>query len=74
MLDQKIIGELRTRLRGPLLVPSDTGHDEARQIWNAMINRTSVLITRRASPEDVVQAVNFARCAPPLMPGVRQSL
>ena len=55
------IAELKTHFRGDLLVSGDAGYDEVRQIWNAMIDRRPAMIARCASPEDVVQAVQFAR-------------
>jgi len=55
------IDEFKRQLRGNVLLPGDAGYDEARQIWNAMIDRRPALIARCVSPEDVVQAVNFAR-------------
>jgi FAD/FMN-containing dehydrogenase len=44
-----------------VLLPGDAGYDEVRQIWNAMIDRRPALIARCVSPEDIVQAVKFAR-------------
>jgi hypothetical protein len=55
------IDEFRARLRGDVLLSADRGYDEVRQIWNAMFDRRPALIARCASPEDVVQAVTFAR-------------
>lgn len=60
-LQQAKIDEFKAHFRGNLLHPRDAGYDEARQIWNAMIDRRPALIARCASPEDVVQAVGFAR-------------
>ncbi|MBB3232849.1 FAD-binding oxidoreductase [Halomonas stenophila] len=55
------IDEFKAHIGGDVLLAGDVGYDETRQIWNAMIDRTPALIARCASPEDVVQAVNFAR-------------
>src|SRR5512137_2388551 len=55
------IGELKAHFRGDVLVPGNEGYDGARQIWNAMIDRRPALIARCKSPEDVIQAVRFAR-------------
>jgi FAD/FMN-containing dehydrogenase len=52
---------LRTRLRGTLCLPADKGYDEARTIWNAMIDRKPAAIVRAANVDDVVAAVTFAR-------------
>ncbi|WP_366919080.1 FAD-binding oxidoreductase [Geobacter sp.] len=60
-LKQETIDALRKRLTGPLLLPGDIGYDEARRIWNAMIDRRPALIARCASTGDVVEAVGFAR-------------
>jgi len=53
--------EFKAQFRGVVLFPGDTGYAERRQIWNAMIDRRPALIARCTSPEDVVQAVEFAR-------------
>lgn len=61
MLERNIIGDFRTRVRGPLLLSGDPGYDEARAIWNAMIDRRPALIARCLGVADVVTGVNFAR-------------
>src|SRR5258708_31195670 len=48
-------------LGGALLRPGADGYDEARSIFNGMIDRHPALIARCASPGDVVKAVTFAR-------------
>jgi len=53
--------EFKVQFRGDVVVPGDASYDEVREIWNAMIDRTPAMIARCASPEDVVQAVKFAR-------------
>ena len=59
--EPKIIEELRTQLRGPILLPNDAGYDEARSIWNAMIDRRPAAFARCLGLADVVTCVNFAR-------------
>jgi len=49
------------RLRGRLLRPGDGGYDEARKVWNGMIDRHPALIARCAGAADVIAAVHFAR-------------
>ena len=60
-LQKANIDEFKADFRGDVLLPSDAGYDEARQIWNAMIDRRPALIARCVSSEDAVQAVKFAR-------------
>ncbi len=52
---------LRASLRGELLLPGDEGYDDARAIWNGMIDRRPGLIIRCLGANDVVAGVNFAR-------------
>ena len=60
-LTEALVEEFQTSLRGPLLQPGDAGYDDARIVWNGMIDRRPALIARCAGVADVIQAVNFAR-------------
>ena len=53
--------DLAESLRGELLGPSDGGWDEARAVYNAMIDRQPRQIARCVDVADVMAAVNFAR-------------
>jgi FAD/FMN-containing dehydrogenase len=48
-------------VRGPVLRPDDAGYEEARRIWNGLIDRRPGLIVQCTGAADVVDAVNFAR-------------
>src|SRR5579885_3384329 len=61
ILEEATLQDFADRLRGPLLKPGDRGYDEARIVWNGMIDRRPALIVRCAGPADVIAAVNFAR-------------
>ena len=47
--------------QGELFYPGDSGYDEARAVFNGMIDRRPLLIARCANADDVVSAVNLAR-------------
>jgi FAD/FMN-containing dehydrogenase len=57
----EIFQELRTRFRGPILTAGDAGYDDARSIWNAMIDRRPAAIARCLGVADVIEGVQFAR-------------
>ena len=46
---------------GQLIGPDDTGYEEARKVYNAMIDKRPALIAQCAGPDDVARAVAFAR-------------
>ncbi|WP_203718145.1 FAD-binding oxidoreductase [Asanoa siamensis] len=50
-----------TSLTGQVLSPTDTGYDDARSVWNAMVDRRPRLIVRCGTVTDVVNAVRYAR-------------
>ena len=55
------IDALRASLRGSVCLPGEPGYDEARTIWNAMIDRRPGAVVRCAEAADVIRAVRFAR-------------
>lgn len=46
---------------GELIGPADGNYEEARQVYNAMIDRRPALVARCAGPDDVAKVVSFAR-------------
>jgi FAD/FMN-containing dehydrogenase len=61
ILEEAVVQDFAAGLRGPLLRPGDGGYDEARKVWNGMIDRRPALIVRCAGVADVIAAVRFAR-------------
>ena len=60
-IDAAAIDTLRANVRGELLLPNEAGFNDARKIWNGMIDRKPAIIVRCVGTHDVVQAVSFAR-------------
>lgn len=60
-LQEDTIRKFKESLRGELILANEPGYDDARSIWNAMIDRQPALIARCLGVADVVTAVNFAR-------------
>ena len=55
------LAALREDLAGDVLAPEDPGYDEARAVFNAMIDRRPAVIAQCASEADVGRSVRFAR-------------
>ena len=55
------VEELKNRLRGEIIQPGDDGYDDARKVYNAMIDRRPALIARCVDAADVIAAVNYGR-------------
>ena len=55
------IDAFRTGFRGTVLLPEDEGYDEARTIWNAMVDKHPAVIACCTGVADVMASVDFAR-------------
>jgi FAD/FMN-containing dehydrogenase len=53
--------EMGAGFGGELVGPDDPAYDEARTVYNAMIDRRPALVARCATTEDVVTTIGFAR-------------
>lgn len=61
MLAGEIIEALQSKLRGGLIQPDDPEYDQARTIWNAMIDRRPAAIVRCSGVADVVHSLEIAK-------------
>lgn len=53
--------DLRKRLGGSLITPDHDAYDNARQLWNGMIDKRPAAIARCSGVADVIEVVNYAR-------------
>lgn len=61
MIDATAIQRLKQQFRGDLIQPGHPDYDDARRVYNAMIDRKPALIARCTDVADVMSAVHFAR-------------
>lgn len=61
MLNENLIQDFRATLRGHLIQPQDGSYEDARKVYNAMIDKRPRMIVRCANVADVIRSVNFAR-------------
>ena len=55
------IDQLREQVHGAVIAPDDEGYEQARRVYNAMIDRRPRVVVQCADADDVVAAVNFGR-------------
>ena len=55
------IEELKTNVKGHVVLPGDPNYDEVREIWNATIDRKPAVILQCSEASDVSHAIAFAR-------------
>ena len=60
-IEESSIANLQNGLRGELIQRGNESYDEARTLYNAMIDKHPALIARCADVADVIAAVNFGR-------------
>jgi FAD/FMN-containing dehydrogenase len=60
MLTEAAIATLKSSIKGALLLPGEAGYDEARRVYNGMMDRHPRLIVQVADVVDVVACVKFA--------------
>jgi FAD/FMN-containing dehydrogenase len=53
--------EIKGLTKGTIVVPDDPGYEEARQVWNAMIDRRPAVIVQCLQADDVPPVIRFAR-------------
>ena len=52
---------LRSAIQGEVILPGDPGYEDARHVWNGMIDRHPSVIVRAAGVDDVPPVIAFAR-------------
>lgn len=60
-VDASRIKALQAALRGELIQPDDSSYDDARKVYNAMIDQRPLMIARCQDAADVMAAIRFAR-------------
>lgn len=60
-LSKEALEGFQGSIRGRVLTAESAGYNEARKVWNAMIDRRPAVIAQCASAADVIKAVRFAR-------------
>lgn len=55
------IAWLRKTIRGALVFPDDPAYEQARKVWNGMVDKRPAAVIYCTGSDDVVAAVNFAR-------------
>lgn len=60
-LDPAAVDALKASLRGEAILPGEAEYDEARTVWNAMIDRRPAIVVRCLGASDVIRAIRFAR-------------
>jgi len=60
-IDSSAIEEFKNQLRGELILPNDPNYDEARKVYNGMIDKKPAITAKCKDVTDVITAVNFGR-------------
>jgi len=60
-IDAAMLDRFRKRFSGDVILPTDPTYDDARRVWNGMIDRRPAIVVRPHHPDDVVAAIQLAR-------------
>ena len=60
-VDSALVASFTSALRGRLVVPTDPDYDEARKVYNGMIDKRPAMVVECSNVADVIASVNFAR-------------
>jgi FAD/FMN-containing dehydrogenase len=60
-LEAATVEEFAASFMGEMIRPEDTSYEEARKVYNGMIDKRPALIVRPTGTADVIDAVNLAR-------------
>lgn len=60
-LNTSLIEEFTSKIRGKIILPGDAAYEDARKVYNAMINKHPGMIVKCVDVADVMHAVNFGR-------------
>ncbi|HEX5133220.1 MAG TPA: FAD-binding oxidoreductase [Candidatus Krumholzibacteria bacterium] len=60
-LTSSVIDSWKLRFRGDVIQPGDSAYNDARSVWNGMIDRRPALIIRCVGTHDVILAIQLAR-------------
>ena len=55
------LSSFREMFGGDIVLPDDSGYDQARRVWNGMVDRRPAVIVRPSGVDDVVAAIRFGR-------------
>ena len=60
-VEGKALSDLKTGLRGELILPGTPGYDDSRSVWNAIFDRRPAVIVRPVCVPDVAAGIQVAR-------------
>lgn len=60
-MDSTVLKAMSSALRGPVISPQEPDYDQARKVYNAMIDKRPAAIARCSDATDVITAVRFIR-------------
>jgi len=60
-IDASATEALKKQIRGTIMLPQDSGYDQARKVYNAMIDKHPAIIIKCVDVADVMASVKFAK-------------